>query len=174
MNPIIISATMLSYQEARRIAESEITKNKFADDDSLIIIDELTLEKEYAWIFSYTSKLYWETNDIKHAIAGNAPLFISKSDGHISRYRTGLSLDGMIDEHEEINKIWTLNLADNIFGDSNKVLALRQILDLTINEISEFKIKKLQVLGSGSKTRLIKIQTELTANKIRSELHQRT
>jgi hypothetical protein len=163
---------MISYQEARQIAEAEITRNKFAYDDSLIIIDELTIEKEYAWIFSYTTKRYSETNDMNYAIGGNAPLFISKSDGHISRYRTGLSLDEMIDEHEEINKIWTLNRVDNIFGDSTKVLLLRRILDLTINEISDLKSKKQQVLASGSKTRLTKIQTELTTKQIQSELHQ--
>jgi transcription termination factor Rho len=164
---------MLSYQEARQIAEAEITKNKFADDDSLIIIDELTIEKEYAWIFSYTSKRYWETNDMKYAIAGNAPIFISKSDGRIAKYRTGLSVDGMIDEHEEINKLWTLVLLDNIFGDTDKILVLRQVLDLTIDEISDLKTNKQRVLESGSKTRLIKLQTELAIRKITSEVRQR-
>ena len=75
---------MITFQQARQIAEAEIGNYQFSDNDFLIIIDELTIEKEYAWIFSYTSKRYWETNDFMHAIAGNGPLFVSKSNGQVS------------------------------------------------------------------------------------------
>ena len=96
---------MITFQEARKIAEAEINKYQTLGDDSLIIIDNQTIEKDYAWIFPYTSKKYWETNDVNYAIGGNGPLFISKFDGQISKYRTGLSIEEMIDEYEEKNKM---------------------------------------------------------------------
>lgn len=74
------------------MAEAEISR-RLPDSDFLIVMDEEIIEKEYAWIFPYTSKKYHETNNISHALGGNGPLFVSKLDGHISTYRTGLSIE---------------------------------------------------------------------------------
>ena len=165
---------MITFQEARQIAETAINKQQALDDDILIIIDEQIIEKDYAWIFPYTSKKLWETNDINHAIGGNGPLFVSKLDGQISIYRTGLSIEGMIDEYEEDNKIWSLTLTDDIFTDTNKTLAFRQTLGLTIPEIADFKKNTTTAFESGARTRLVKIQNQLSLKNIATSLIQRT
>ena len=172
-NNNLFRSTMITFQEARQIAEAEINKQQTLVNDSLIIIDDQIMEKEYAWIFPYTSKKNWETNDINHAIRGNGPLFVSKLDGQISNYRTGLSIEGMIDEYEEENKIWLLTLADDIFTDTNKTLSFRQTLGLTISEIAGFKKNIATAFESGSRTRLEKIQNQLSSKDITTSLTQR-
>ena len=131
------------------------------------------MEKDYAWIFPYTSKKYWETNDINHAIGGNGPLFVSKLDGKTSNYRTGLSIEGMVDEYEEENKIWLLTLIGDIFTDTSKTLSFRQVLGLTISEIADLKKNTSTVFESGSRTRLEKIQNQLSLEDIATSLTQR-
>lgn len=164
---------MITFQEARQIAEIAINRQQTLDDDILIIIDEQIIEKDYAWIFPYTSKKFWETNDINHAVGGNGPLFISKLDGQISNYRTGLSIEGMIDKYEEDNKIWCLTLTDNIFTDTNKALVFRQTLGLTVPEIADLKKHPTTTFESGARTRLAKIQNRLSLRDITTNLTQR-
>jgi len=164
---------MITFQEARQIAQDEIDKQQTLVDDSLIILDDQIIEKDYAWIFPYTSKKYWETNDINHAIGGNGPLFVSKLDGQISNYRTGLSVEGMIDEYEEQNKIWLLTLTDDIFTDTNKTLSFRQTLGITISEIAGFKKNTAASFESGSRARLEKIQNQLLLKDIATSLTHR-
>jgi hypothetical protein len=164
---------MITFQEARQIAEDEINKQHTLVDESLIILEDQVIEKHYAWIFPYTSKKCCESNDINLAIGGNGPLFVSKLDGKISNYRTGLSIEGMIDEYEEENKIWLLTLIDDIFTDTTKLLSFRQTLGLTISEIAAFKKNTMAIFESGSKTRLEKIQSQLSLKDITVSLTPR-
>jgi hypothetical protein len=163
---------MITFQKARQIAETAINRQQTLNDDRLIIIDEQIIEKDYAWIFPYTSKVFWETNDINYAVGGNGPLFVSKVDGKISNYRTGLSIEGMIDEYEEENKIWHLTLTDDIFKDTNKTLAFRETLGLTIPEIAKLKKFYTTAFESGARTRLAKIQNHLASKDISTSLTQ--
>jgi hypothetical protein len=165
---------VITFQEARQIAELEIIRELTLDNqDSLIIIDKQTIEKEYAWIFFYTSKKFFETKDIMFALGGNGPLFISKLNGQISRYRTGLSVDEMIDQYEEENKIWHLTLTDFIFANTNKTLAFRKVLGLTLSQIAECKKNSSIAFENGSRTRLLEIQKQLLLKDIPTSLTQR-
>ena len=157
---------MLTFEEAKQIAVVQINRQRFSDDDSLIIIDEGIVEKEYAWIFPYTSKHYWETKDMNCAIGGNGPLFVSKLDGQISTYRTGLSFDGMIEEHEEKNNLWILSPIDTL--DSNSFLVLKRILNWTQGQLIEFRAHK--VIDRGSKRRLAQVQSSLDSAHIMTNL----
>lgn len=157
---------MISFQEARQIAIDEINKHRAWGHDSLIIIDEKIIEKDYAWIFPYTSKMFLDTNDITHSITGNGPIFVSKFDGQVSKYQTGLSIDDMIDKYEEDNKIWCLLLTDDIFSDTNKALAFRETAGLTISEITCFKKNTTAAIAIGAWARLEKMQNQLSLKKI--------
>lgn len=160
---------MITFREAKQIAETEINRHQEVDDDLFILIDNQIVETEYAWIFPYTSKKYWETGDLKYAVAGNAPLFISKLDGQISKYRTGLSKKGIIDEHEEKNKLWTLTL-DDYSADAKGLLELKHVLGWTQTQLSAFKQDPKKPIEYGSETRLANVQSLLASNGIKSNL----
>lgn len=55
-----------------------------------VIVDELTLEIDIGWVFYYDSKDYLESGDFSDRLADNAPLVVSKRDGHV--YVTGTAL----------------------------------------------------------------------------------
>jgi Immunity protein 35 len=93
---------MLSIEDGRKIALQKIQGDWNIPNDTPILLDERTVEKSHYWIFFYTSKLWFDTKDLKYAIAGNSPLFISKETGEINTYRTGLSVEQMIEEHERL------------------------------------------------------------------------
>jgi hypothetical protein len=165
----LLRPTMITFQEARQIAEVEINKYQTLNNDSLIIVDDQTIEKEYAWIFPYTSKKYLETNDINYAIGGNGPLFISKLDGQVYAYRTGLSIEGMIDEHEEKNRLWTLTIANDI-SDTTLLVVLKKALGWTQEQLTDFKKGKDKALDRGSRKRLEQIQSLLNSSNIKTDV----
>jgi|SRR5215475_3946729 len=53
----------------------------------LVLLDEVTMEKPFGWVFFYDSKRHVETGDFRDAIAGNAPIVVTKADGQL--YVTG-------------------------------------------------------------------------------------
>jgi len=159
---------MITFIEVKRIAEQKISGFYFSDTDVLSIVDDQIIEKDYAWIFSYSSKKWIETNDNDFAIGGNAPLFISKIDGEISTYRTGLSLEAMISEHEEQNQIWLLDLTEDMFEDVQKLLAVKKILSLTNERVTNLKTCKILQLGAFQ--RLLKIKEQLEQKNVKTNL----
>ena len=165
---------MLTHQEARTIAQEELKSIPvIGDDGGLTIVDSATIEKPYVWIFFYNSKRYIETGNIKDALGGNAPLFISKLNGHIFTFSTGLSIEKMIDEYEEQEKAWELTLTENIYADTAKLLDMKRTLGLSNNDIADHKRSHTVVLDKGSATRLSSVQKALSDKNIRTRLIER-
>jgi hypothetical protein len=56
----------------------------------LVLEEEKTVEREFGWVFFYTTRKFLETRDKKHLMPGNAPLVVLKEDG--STHYLGTSL----------------------------------------------------------------------------------
>ena len=160
---------MISFLQAREIAENIIQSQHYRMDDKLIIVDNQIIEKPYEWIFPYTSKR-WLEGDFNYAIAGNGPLFIDKLDGRVSTFRTGLSVEGMIDAYEEQNKAWSLRISTAIYSDVEKLHALKAHLNLEQKEITTLKSKNIDVVCTGCRTRLNRLAALLGTSEITSEI----
>ena len=100
---------MITYNEARRLvaerlAQDEAKTTEIAEsrkdlsprereilglgppeDDvlELVVQDEHTIEGDFGWVFFYQSKSFLDTEDTSHALAGNAPLLVSRTDGSV-------------------------------------------------------------------------------------------
>jgi hypothetical protein len=165
---------MLTLEEAKTIAEDKLNSMPVLGDvGGLTIIDNATIEKPYAWIFFYNSKQFIETGNIMDALGGNAPLFISKFTGHIATFATGQSIDKMIDEYEEREKIWELVLTEDIYSDTPKLLVLKKTLGLSNDSIADYKNTNRLVLETGSKTRLSSLKQVLNDMKIKAQIIKR-
>lgn len=92
---------MLDKNEARKLALNEILNSWTITNDEPIILDEFTEERDFGWVFFYTSRNYNETGDYKYALAGNAPLIINKFDGSIHYTGTALETEHYIREYEK-------------------------------------------------------------------------
>ena len=69
---------MITKARAMELVSNEVCgfNRDLPDDDEIIILDDGTIEKSWGWVFFYTSRKYHETNDIRYAVAGNAPIIV--------------------------------------------------------------------------------------------------
>lgn len=92
---------MITHDEALRIARNNISSLHYsAKGDSLILLETATIEKEWGWVFFYTSRLWHETKDHRHALAGNAPFIVERKSGRLLTTGTAHRLDHYIDRYE--------------------------------------------------------------------------
>lgn len=73
---------MINKEDAKNIVIRRISGYELSDDE-YIILDSETIEKNWGWVFFYTPKKWHETNDIKYAVAGNAPLMVLRENGKV-------------------------------------------------------------------------------------------
>ena len=162
---------MLTFDQAKKVVNDILATDNFSlQNDSLIIIDDLTIEKPYAWIFTYSSKLWHESKDNKYAIAGNAPIIVDKQTGKQTSYSTAYSIDNIIDKYEEEQKIWSLVLLDNNSLDNEKILLMKNKMNLSYNNLMQLKNGKTTFLESGSQSRLTLLQADLLKNGIETKI----
>jgi len=146
---------MLSFEEARAIAERMLIDDEEYDDenDRIVIPEKSIVEIPHAWIFHYTTKGALAGN-IMYALGGNSPLFLDKKDGRVSRYPTSLSTERMIHAYEEENKCWQLRLTTDVYASAQKMMVLKNCMQLTQAALIKLKANKAQVLDSGANSRL--------------------
>lgn len=64
-----------------------------------MILDDETIEKNFGWVFFYDSKEHAETSDFRYALAGNAPIVVTR-DGVIHETGTALPLEKYLERFE--------------------------------------------------------------------------
>jgi hypothetical protein len=80
---------MLTKEEARALVLAELSRismnmNRDPDDPiELVILDEHTIEKNWGWVFFYSTDRYVETGHIRYALAGNAPFIVNRETGEL-------------------------------------------------------------------------------------------
>jgi hypothetical protein len=91
---------MITYEEARRIALEHANQGPKAEGDEFIVLDALTIAKDYGWIFSTTSKRFHQTGDPRDAIVGQGPLVVEKEGGRVVALGSAHPIDERIREYE--------------------------------------------------------------------------
>ncbi|MDO1448244.1 YrhB domain-containing protein [Rhodocytophaga aerolata] len=95
---------MITIEEAKANVYKivcNLWKSELSSDDELIILDSETIEKENYWVFFYTSKLWFETNELRYAVAGNAPIIVNKKRGEMKLTGTAYPIEKYMAEYEE-------------------------------------------------------------------------
>jgi hypothetical protein len=90
LNAVEAKQTVLRYLDARE-RESGI---------QLALLEECTIERKFGWVFFYQYKRYLESGSIRDALAGNAPIVVTKSDGRVHVTGTGLPLEQYLQKFE--------------------------------------------------------------------------
>jgi hypothetical protein len=57
------------------------------DNSPLRLVVAAVTEYDFGWLFAYNTKEYLETGEIGFALAGNSPIIVDRTDGHL--YETG-------------------------------------------------------------------------------------
>ena len=66
----------------------------------LVLLDHRTLEFGSGWVFFYDSRKHLESRSLRDALAGNAPVIVSKVDGSIHVTGTSHPVQHYIEEFE--------------------------------------------------------------------------
>jgi hypothetical protein len=95
---------MLNREQARTLVVAELDqppKYRYPSDPTdLVIIDESTIEKDWGWVFFYTSDRYLKTKDIRYALAGNAPYTVNRHTGELRVTGIAHPIERYIEEYE--------------------------------------------------------------------------
>jgi len=73
----------MTKREARQIAHDYVKAMEGCAGFELVLLDEHTMERDFGWVFFYDSKRHHETGDVSDAIAGNAPIVVTRVDGAV-------------------------------------------------------------------------------------------
>jgi hypothetical protein len=90
----------MTRDHARTIAKRFVNEGYAVEGDELEVLDDLTIEKDYGWIFFFDSRQHVETGDDAYLIAGNGPILVQKADGTVREFGTARPLDYYIAEYE--------------------------------------------------------------------------
>lgn len=92
----------MTKEEARRLVKHELSRWPDGDvtGDSLLILDDRTLEKSWGWVFFYNAKRFIETGDILYALAGNAPYIGERTTGRLLSTGTAYPLADYLAAYE--------------------------------------------------------------------------
>jgi hypothetical protein len=96
---------VISYTEAKRLAEETINRGYNVPGDQLMVIDSATIEKDYGWVFFYDSRRFLENDDENFMIAGNAPLIVEK-DGTLHWLGTAKPVEEYLTAFESHRRAW--------------------------------------------------------------------
>ena len=92
---------MLDFETAKKIVEEQINLSYNADGDELVVLEEETIQKEYGWIFFYTSRRFIETGDFNHMVVGNAPIIVNRRTRSLTWLGTAEPLENYVRRYEE-------------------------------------------------------------------------
>src|SRR5262245_60833190 len=92
---------MVDRHTAEEIAYTFINDPKRDEEDYwLVIIPDETIEKDYGWVFFYTSKRYLETGNTLDRPIGGGPVLVEKADGSARFLGTGYTVRVALAEYE--------------------------------------------------------------------------
>lgn len=92
---------MINKIQALKIVKKIISEFSGPENDEYIILDKETIEKDWGWVFFHTSKKWHETQDLKYAVAGNAPYIVLRENGNAITTGTAHETEYYIKRFEE-------------------------------------------------------------------------
>lgn len=88
---------MWTYDKALAIARAYVDN---ATDGRGAILEDLTLDRPYGWVFFFQNREFIETGDLQHAFGGNAPIIFNRLSGEYRLTGTAYPLEHYLREFE--------------------------------------------------------------------------
>ena len=90
----------MTKDEARTLALAYIKSKEMGAGCDLVLLDGKTSERDFGWVFFYDSKQHVETKEFRYALAGNAPIVVTRADGELHETGTAFPLDHYLKQFE--------------------------------------------------------------------------
>jgi len=93
---------MIDKEHAKAIVEKKINKpdSTGTETKKLVILDDLTIEKEWGWVFFYNTEEYTKSGDIMDTLFGNAPYIVNRNTGELIETGTAYDIEDYIKDYE--------------------------------------------------------------------------
>jgi hypothetical protein len=89
----------ISFLEAFAVAKN--FAHATMPDADFVVQNELTVERDFGWVFFYTPRRYIETQDPESIILGAGPLIVLRQDGSMQLISTSVSPTQAIEIFDE-------------------------------------------------------------------------
>jgi hypothetical protein len=89
----------MTKAEATEIARKYIKERETGVGCELVLLEQNTLERGFGWVFFYDSRQHVETGNIRYALAGNAPIVVTKA-GVVHQTGTAMPLERYLSRYE--------------------------------------------------------------------------
>lgn len=106
---------MIRHDEARALALDCLPKCSA----EIVVIDRLTIERPWGWVFFYNTRAFVETGELVHALVGNAPIFVERETGRVSTAGTACPLDVYLerfeatgDPHQQLGRVLNVDAVE--------------------------------------------------------------
>ncbi|MBW8686979.1 YrhB domain-containing protein [Chitinophaga rhizophila] len=93
---------MVTFAEALKIARDYLD---ISNNPSLYIMEDLTIEFEYGWVFFYQSTERVKIAGVLVGLGGNAPVLVDKLDGTLHRTGTAYRQEKYIEDYIKKKKM---------------------------------------------------------------------
>lgn len=93
---------MIRYEHARELVEAEINKpDPHYPHLRLVILEDLTIERGWGWVFFYNTEAYLESGDFLDSLVGNAPYIVNRFTAELIETGTAEEIEHYIKAYEE-------------------------------------------------------------------------
>jgi immunity protein 35 of polymorphic toxin system len=89
---------IITPERALAIARESIAH--LAPGIEFVVLEEQTIEKDYGWIFQFTTRRYRETHDPGALVPGTGPLVVERDSGATAFLATSVCPEKAIEEYE--------------------------------------------------------------------------
>jgi len=73
---------MLTYEQSLAIATAHLAAQVAPECGDVVIVD--SIDRPNGWVFFYQTRAYLDSGQIEFALAGNAPILVSRESGVVS------------------------------------------------------------------------------------------
>lgn len=94
----------LTLSQARELVTLALADSNAESNEDLggfVILDQLTIEKSWGWVFFYDSRNHYESGDRGDMIFGNAPYIVNRHDGSLHITGTARRTEYYIQNYED-------------------------------------------------------------------------
>jgi hypothetical protein len=88
----------MTKTEAEELALGYVKAEEARAGFELVLLKDQTIERSFGWVFFYDSKRHNETRDLRDAVAGNAPIVVTRDETG-----TALPLEAYLKDFDKLN-----------------------------------------------------------------------
>ena len=92
---------MINYANARARVQAAINR---PGQQPMVVVDEATVQRDYGWVFYYTTRRHRETGALEDYVAGNSPILVTRHDGVLHPMGASRTVEQYLADYERLGR----------------------------------------------------------------------